>query len=106
MARAFSRGLSTVPVIGERRYGALNSQRAEGNVARVEKLVVRCRVLEATNTTTVAYARLRLDLKRRGKPIPENDLWIAALCAFSMGFRSRRMTRISLLLKGCKRTPG
>lgn len=26
------------------------------------------------------YARLRLDLKTKGKPIPENDLWIAALC--------------------------
>jgi len=24
--------------------------------------------------------RLRLGLKEKGKPIPENDLWIAALC--------------------------
>ena len=26
------------------------------------------------------YARIRLALKEKGKPIPENDLWIAALC--------------------------
>jgi tRNA(fMet)-specific endonuclease VapC len=26
------------------------------------------------------YARIRLQLKKRGKPIPENDIWIAATC--------------------------
>ena len=30
--------------------------------------------------TAAVYARLRLGLKEKGKPIPENDLWIAALC--------------------------
>lgn len=26
------------------------------------------------------YAQIRWSLKQRGKPIPENDLWIAAAC--------------------------
>ena len=30
--------------------------------------------------TATVYARLRLGLKEKGKPIPENDLRIAALC--------------------------
>jgi tRNA(fMet)-specific endonuclease VapC len=47
---------------------------------RVETLVARCRVLEITASTAAVYARLRLGLKEKGKPIPENDLWIAALC--------------------------
>ena len=69
-----------VPVVGELRYGALNSRRADQNVAEVERLVARCRILDITLATAEVYARLRLDLKKKGKPIPENDLWIAALC--------------------------
>jgi tRNA(fMet)-specific endonuclease VapC len=72
--------LLPVPVVGELRYGALNSRRAEENVAEVERLVARCRILDVTLATAEVYARLRLDLKKKGKPIPENDLWIAALC--------------------------
>jgi tRNA(fMet)-specific endonuclease VapC len=31
-------------------------------------------------STAEVYARIRIALKQKGKPIPENDLWIAALC--------------------------
>ena len=72
--------LLPVPVVGELRYGALNSRRSAENLAEVERLVARCRVLDITATTAAVYARLRLALKEKGKPIPENDLWIAALC--------------------------
>ena len=70
--------LLPVPVVGELRYGARNSRRAEENLAEVERLVARCRVMDITLVTAEVYARLRLDLKKKGKPIPENDLWIAA----------------------------
>ena len=36
--------------------------------------------LEVTDATTHHYAKVRLDPKRIGKPIPTNDVWIAALC--------------------------
>lgn len=68
------------PVIGELQYGALNSRRSSENLAEVERLVRRCRVLEITANTAAVYARLRLGLKSKGTPIPENDLWIAAAC--------------------------
>ncbi|MBI1875673.1 MAG: type II toxin-antitoxin system VapC family toxin [Acidobacteria bacterium] len=73
--------LLPVPVVGELRYGALNSRKAEENLAEVERLVAKCRILDITAATADVYARLRLTLKTKGKPIPENDLWIAALCA-------------------------
>ena len=72
--------LLPVPVIGELRYGALNSRRSAENLVEVERLVSRCRVLDITVATAAVYARLRLGLKEKGRPIPENDLWIAALC--------------------------
>ena len=46
----------------------------------MEALVTRCAVLNVTVTTAKVYAELRLALREKGKPIPENDLWIAALC--------------------------
>jgi tRNA(fMet)-specific endonuclease VapC len=33
-----------------------------------------------TTVTAEVYARLRLRLREKGQPIPENDLWIAAIC--------------------------
>jgi tRNA(fMet)-specific endonuclease VapC len=80
LARGFAEFLLPVPVIGELRYGALNSRRSAENLSEVERLVSGCRVLDTTATTAAVYATLRLGLTRKGKPIPENDLWIAALC--------------------------
>jgi tRNA(fMet)-specific endonuclease VapC len=37
-------------------------------------------VPEVTFETARRYAELRLALKRAGRPIPSNDLWIAATC--------------------------
>ena len=79
-SQAIAEFLLPVPVVGELRYGALNSTRVEENLAEVERLVGRCRILDVTVATAHVYARLRLDLKQKGKPIPENDVWIAALC--------------------------
>jgi predicted nucleic acid-binding protein len=37
-------------------------------------------VLDVNEQTTNYYAEITLELKRKGKPIPTNDIWIAALC--------------------------
>ena len=70
----------SVIVIGELRYGALNSARAKQNLERVERLIARCYVLSIDDEIAEAYARIRLSLKQQGTPIPENDIWIAATC--------------------------
>ena len=69
-----------VPVVGELRFGALNSRRSDENRQRIEGLVKHCTVLDANEATAQVYAAVRLRLKRAGRPIPENDVWIAALC--------------------------
>jgi tRNA(fMet)-specific endonuclease VapC len=70
----------SVIVIGELRYGALNSSKVTENLGRLDRLVARCRVLVGTPATAASYARLRLLLKQLARPIPINDLWIAASC--------------------------
>jgi tRNA(fMet)-specific endonuclease VapC len=79
--RQFEEVFLPVPVVGELRFGALKSTRTSENLRRINDLVSRSQILEVRLETTQVYARLRLNLRRKGKPIPENDLWIAAICA-------------------------
>ena len=66
-------------VVGELCFGAVNSARPAENLARIDKLVASSEVLDVTAETGRTYAELRLELKRKGRPVPENDLWIAAV---------------------------
>jgi len=70
-----------VPVVGEVRFGACNSNRSEANLTEVDAFVAKCRVLAADAITAKVYVDVRFALKKAGKPIPENDVWIAAICA-------------------------
>lgn len=69
-----------VTVLGEPRFGAMKPARPDANLEKIDRLAARCTVLETTTVTADTYARLRLDLHRKGRPIPGNDLWIAAAC--------------------------
>jgi len=67
-----------IPVVGELLFGAMNSTRAAENLTRVHKLLGSSRALDMTVQTANLYAEVRLGLKRKARPIPENDIWIAA----------------------------
>jgi tRNA(fMet)-specific endonuclease VapC len=69
-----------VVVLGEYRFGIAQSRKREEYELWLEETLPTCRVLEIDQETSVWYADLRLELKRTGKPLPTNDLWIAALC--------------------------
>ena len=70
--------LLAAPVLGELRYGALNSGRVQANLARLDQFASMCRFVPIAEAEVHAYAELRLALKRAGRPVPENDIWIAA----------------------------
>jgi tRNA(fMet)-specific endonuclease VapC len=69
-----------VTVIGELLYGALNSTKIKNNEKFVHQFVEYSLVMQIDESVAARYAKVRLDLKRRGNPIPENDIWIAAVC--------------------------
>lgn len=77
---AFSEVYLPVPVAGELLFAAENSARRQENLIIYRDFIRACRVLNITRRTAVFYARIRAALKQRGRPIPENDLWIASLC--------------------------
>lgn len=70
----------TVPVIAELLYGAENSARKEENLRNYNKFIDECDILPLTRKTAEQYSKIRMRLKQRGNPIPENDLWVAAAC--------------------------
>ena len=65
--------------IGELCYGARKSRRTQANLAIVDELVVNSTVLECEAETARQYGEIKNDLRLKGRPLPENDIWIAAL---------------------------
>jgi tRNA(fMet)-specific endonuclease VapC len=65
--------------IGELFFGAYRSGRIEDNLARVSDFCRSCVVLAADHATARIYGELKSRLRTTGRPIPENDLWIASI---------------------------
>ena len=70
-----------LPVIalGEYRFGIMASRHRKAYEAWLAEHLSSFDVLSVDHQTAVHYASLRHDLKRLGRPVPENDLWIGAL---------------------------
>ncbi len=70
-------------VIGELYYGARKSSRATENLARIDEFVESNVVLSCDTETARQYGEIKDRLRQKGRPIPENDIWVAA--AFQHG---------------------
>jgi tRNA(fMet)-specific endonuclease VapC len=66
-------------VIGELYYGAANSERVAENRTVIEALITESAVLVCDSVTARIYGDIRHALKIKGRPIPENDIWIGAI---------------------------
>ncbi len=69
-----------VIVLGEYRHGIAESRHRASYENWLTGLLRDCIVLDVDEPTTHCYAEITLELKRKGKPIPTNDIWISALC--------------------------
>lgn len=67
-------------VLGEVAYGAIASSRPEKNLTLFMDFAQNCVILNIDRDVALRYARVRKNLRARGEPIPENDIWIAAIC--------------------------
>lgn len=66
-------------VLGELCYGAQNSTQVQNNLAKIAELQQATTVLPCDEHTAETYGKIKHGLRLLGKPIPENDIWIAAL---------------------------
>lgn len=75
--------------------GARKSANAEQNLARLDDLAFAASILAIDADTAKEYGRVKNELRAKGTPIPENDLWIAALArqhAFVLVSRDEHLT--------------
>ncbi len=62
-------------------YGAHQSAHQKANLARVQDLGSRFEILYADAESLQLYGVMKSDLRAKGRPIPEADIWIALLAA-------------------------
>ncbi|MBV5298207.1 MAG: type II toxin-antitoxin system VapC family toxin [Rhodoferax sp.] len=74
--------LLPVTVLGELLAGFAAGSREQLNRAELTQFIgsPRVKVLTAGSATADLYALVYATLRRKGQPIPANDLWIAASC--------------------------
>src|SRR2546430_2463789 len=66
-------------VCGELYYGARKSTHVAANISRIDELAVSSALVGCDINTSRHYGRIKNDLRSKGRPIPENDIWIAAV---------------------------
>ncbi len=65
-------------VLGELYFGAAKSTRAVENLEKIRTFAAHRAIVNCDPDVAREYGRLKWLLKVKGRPIPENDLWIAA----------------------------
>lgn len=66
-------------VLGELNYGAYASADPERHLEQINEFLQNCKMIYPDNDTANIYGKTKAALKKKGKPIPENDIWIAAV---------------------------
>jgi tRNA(fMet)-specific endonuclease VapC len=66
-------------VVGELFFGAFRSTRVEVNIARIASFADAHRVVEIDARIARIYGQIKDELRQAGTPIPENDIWVAAV---------------------------
>jgi tRNA(fMet)-specific endonuclease VapC len=66
-------------VLGELYYGAQRSAKVQANLSRIDELAATVPVLPCDIDVAKQYGLIKNYLRARGRPLPENDIWVAAI---------------------------
>lgn len=66
-------------VAGELFYGAFCSQRITENINKIQQLIDNTGIIDCDLQIARQYGEIKSALKTKGRPLPENDIWIAAM---------------------------
>jgi tRNA(fMet)-specific endonuclease VapC len=83
--------------LGELYKGVLKSSQPEKNHLLLNTFLQTVAVLHPDAATAMQYAQISADLEQIGTPIPENDVWIAAValeCAMPLAARDAHFVHI------------
>jgi tRNA(fMet)-specific endonuclease VapC len=65
-------------VLGELFFGAAKSARPSENTEKVERFAAQRAIIPCDLEVAREYGRLKQSLRNKGRPLPENDFWLAA----------------------------
>jgi tRNA(fMet)-specific endonuclease VapC len=65
--------------VAELYAGAFRSARPEKNIQQIKRFLEAVDVVVSDESTPEVYGRISAQLAQAGTPIPQNDIWIAAL---------------------------
>jgi tRNA(fMet)-specific endonuclease VapC len=66
-------------VVGELYYGAMYSTHVQKNIRDIQSVTNHYNVLNIDEAVTIEYGNIKAALRKKGRPIPENDIWLAAV---------------------------
>lgn len=66
-------------VLGELEFGIQNAKQYEKHTKQLKDFMDGVQVIHLDEKTAVFYGKIKTDLRKVGKPIPDNDIWMAAL---------------------------
>ena len=72
------RSFLSIITVGELFAGAHQSQRNAFNISEVQRVCAEMPILGSDIVTANEYGRIQASLRKKGRPIPQNDIWIAA----------------------------
>jgi tRNA(fMet)-specific endonuclease VapC len=85
-------------VLGELYYGAFRSAHREKQLEQMRRFLRAAVVVGTDAQTSERYGRIRAELAQAGLPIPENDIWIAAVAlqhGWPLATRDQHFKRIA-----------
>jgi tRNA(fMet)-specific endonuclease VapC len=90
-------------VLGELYTGIFSSGQESKNLKKLKDFLTIATILEIDEQTAEYYGKIMSELRKRGKPIPTNDVWIAAMALqyeFTLIARDKHFKEIkNLILK-------
>ena len=87
-------------VLGELYFGAYRSSNITKHLKQINNFQNLCTVFTGNDATANQYAQIKTMLLKKGKPIPENDIWIAAIASqydFTLATRDNHFDEIASL---------
>ena len=66
-------------VLGELEFGVQNAKQYSKHAKQLQDFMVDVEVVHLDDKTAFFYGKIKTNLRKLGKPIPDNDIWIAAL---------------------------
>ena len=87
-------------VYGELIFGMENAKQFEKHTKQLQDFITNVQIIPIDSDTSKYYGKIKSQLRKSGKPIPDKDIWIASLSMqhnYTLITNDAHFTNVSLL---------